>query len=106
MEYLGDVTCNGLGADGDHCCYQAGRRCPHLVENQGGRRYACGLMLRHNGDWEAMAADPDYKPIGEHWESIHQPFNYCQTFSPIFCCRADLNPGFHNEKQAREAGAL
>lgn len=97
--------CTGLGADGDHCCYQAGQRCPHLRENEGGRRYACGLMLEL-GSWEAMNADPRYEPIGRHWESIGQPFNYCETFNPMFCCRRDLNPGFHNEKEAQEAGVF
>ncbi len=82
-------SCTGAGADGDHCCYQAGVTCPHLVENAAGRRYACGLLLRHQGDWQAMAADPDYQPIGLHWQAIGQPFNYCETFDPAFCCRPE-----------------
>jgi hypothetical protein len=53
-----------------------------------------------------MNASPEYKPIGEHWVRGDLPFNECEVFSPMFCCRPDLNPGFANEKQAREAGAV
>ena len=100
------TECNGQGADGDHCCYQAGQRCPYLVENQAGRRYACGLLLKY-GSWEAMNESSEYEPIGRHWTRYGSlPWNYCETFSPLFCCRADLNPGYRNEAQAREAGAI
>lgn len=99
------VWCSGEGANGDHCCYQAGERCPHLVEHRAGRRYACGLLLKY-GTWEAMNRSPEYQPIAEHWDSIGKPRAYCQTFSPLFCCRSDLNPGYLNENQARAAGVV
>lgn len=79
-------TCTGDGAD--HCCYLDGKPCPHLEEGTvPGRRWACGL-LRQTGTWAAVAADPRYRPIGEHWQSIGQPFNYCETFIPTegACC--------------------
>lgn len=101
-----EAKCTGRGADGDHCCYQRGNVCPYLVENEADRRYACDLLIRHDGDWSAMAADPDYREIGDFWLTISKPFNYCETFSPIFCCRRDLNPGYRNEVEAREAGAI
>lgn len=99
------ITCNGEGRGGDHCCYLSGVQCPHLVENTAGRRYACALMLRY-ATWEKVNASPEYRTIGEHWEAMGMPFNECELFSPMFCCRRDLNPGFRNEKQAREAGAI
>ncbi len=92
-------TCTGEGADGDHCCYVNGKRCPNLVENQGGRRYACGVMLKY-GSWEAMAVAPEYKPIGDYWESAGLPFNYCETFDPSFCCRPEHRLGRANENSS------
>jgi hypothetical protein len=89
-------ACTGEGADGDHCCYVAGERCPNLVENQGGRRYACGALLKY-GSWEAMATSPEYKPIGDHWESNGHGFNYCETFDPAFCCRPEYRLGRANQ---------
>lgn len=96
-------SCTGEGWDGDHCCYVRGERCVHLVENQAGRRYACGLFLKY-GSWEAVNASPEYKLVGDKWVAISQPFNYCETFNPVWCCRSDLNPGFANPTQAHEAG--
>ena len=89
--------CTGMGDKGDHCCYQAGQRCPHLVENVAGRRYACGLFLEL-GSWEAVNASPKYKPIGEFWVTKHNPFNYCETFDPAFCCRPELRQGRANDR--------
>ena len=90
-------TCTGEGANGDHCCYQNGVRCVHLVENVAGRRYACGVLLKR-GTWEAMNASPEYKPIGDYWVSINQVFNYCETFDPVFCCRPEFRQGRNNER--------
>ncbi len=90
-------TCTGLGANGDHCCYVAGVRCEYLVENEGGRRYACGLLLKY-GTWEAMNSSPEYKPVGDYWVSKHNPFNYCETFDPAFCCRPELRAGRTNDR--------
>lgn len=99
------VTCTGRGANGDHCCYLSGAQCPHLVENKAGRRYACGLLLKYRS-WDTMNQSPEYQPIADHWESIGAPRNECEVFSPIFCCRRDLNPGYSNEVQARAAGVV
>jgi len=81
--------CNGQGADGDHCCYLNNQRCAFLVENVAGRRYACGLRLQH-GSWEAVVGDPRYRRVGEFWESVGQPFDYCMSFDPAFCCRREV----------------
>ena len=90
------AACTGEGAKGDHCCYLNGERCPNLVENQGGRRYACGVMLKY-GTWEGMAASPEYKLVGEYWTSIDKPFNYCETYDPAFCCRPEYRLGRANQ---------
>lgn len=92
-------SCTGLGVDGDHCCYVRGKECPNLVRNKGGRAFACNLMIEHGGDWSKCEADPRYKPIGEVWESIDLPFDYCRRFNPIFCCREELRQGerSHND---------
>lgn len=101
------IVCTGAGWNSDHCCYLAGVRCVYLVENTAGRRYACGLFLKY-GSWEAMNESPEYQPVGEYWVSTRgtRPFNYCETFSPLFCCRSDPNPGFANETESRQAGAI
>ena len=90
-------ACTGAGANDDHCCYVNGKRCPNLVENQGGRRYACGAFLKY-GSWEAMNASPEYRPIGEHWEAHGHGFNYCETFDPSFCCRPEERHGRANDR--------
>ena len=97
------VECTGQGVDGDHCCYRQGVECEHLIRDYGDRRFACGLLVKY-GTWEAANKSSEYKPIGEAWEGGGLPFNYCQQFSPIFCCRKDLNPGFANDHQAWVAG--
>lgn len=90
-------TCTGEGADDDHCCYQNGVRCVHLVENVEGRRYACGVRIQF-GSWKGVNESSEYRPVGEYWESIGQPFNYCETFDPSFCCRPEFRKGRANEK--------
>lgn len=84
------MPCTGRGAaDGNHCCYVAGQRCRFLEENTvPGRRWVCGLR-REFGSWDAVNASDDYRPVGEYWQSIGQPFNYCQTYQPPegICCR-------------------
>ncbi len=90
-------TCTGLGADDDHCCYQNGVQCVHLVENVAGRRYACGVLLKF-GSWDAMNASPEYQSVGEWWVAHGLPFNYCETFDPSFCCRPEFRKGRDNEK--------
>ena len=90
-------TCTGLGADGDHCCYQRGVRCVHLVENVEGRRYACGLLIKY-GSWQTMNTSPEYQTVGEFWESIGSPFNYCEVFDPSFCCRPEFRMGRSNDR--------
>ena len=102
------VSCTGSGAyveskgKIDHCCYQRGVRCVHLRENVAGRRYACGLLIDF-GSWEAMNLSEEYEPVGEYWESIKQPFNYCETFDPSFCCRPELRQGRANERSVVSA---
>lgn len=75
-----------------HCCYLAGKVCGFLVENQGGRRYACGLRLEL-GSWAAVNADPRYKPVGDHWASYGDPFNFCELYAPTVECCAEFRPG-------------
>ena len=53
----------------DHCCYVAGQRCPYLVENVNGRRWACGLMVEL-GSWDLVHADPRYAPIQAEWDLV------------------------------------
>jgi hypothetical protein len=91
-------SCTGQGDNGDHCCYLGGKVCPHLVENRGGRRYACGLMLKY-GDWAAMRASDEYRFIGGYWMGRGKPFNYCETFDPAFCCRPEFRAGRRYEGQ-------
>lgn len=81
-------SCTGEGVDGTHCCFLAGTRCEFLVEHQGGRRFACGLRLEL-GSWAAVNTDPRYRPVGEHWVRGGHPFNYCEEFDPMACCRRD-----------------
>ncbi len=77
-----------------HCCYLAGGVvCDHLQENTvPGRRWACGLLVKY-GSWAAMNRSPEYKPIGDQWVRRSQPFNYCETFDPSFCCRPEYRDG-------------
>lgn len=83
-----DLACTGEGINNDHCCYVDGKTCAHLVTKQGGRKYACGLMLRH-GSWELVNKDPDYEYVGFSWQRAGLPFNYCEIFDPSLCCRKD-----------------
>lgn len=88
--------CHGNASE--HCCYQAGVVCPYLEEGTvAGRRWVCGLLRRY-GSWEAMNTSPEYVPIGEYWASRGNPFNYCETFDPAFCCRPEFRMGRNNEK--------
>lgn len=99
-------ACNGSGVQGEdtHCCWVDGSPCQYLVENADGRRYACGLRINH-GSWQAMERSDEYKEIGDYWVSKGLPFDYCQSYNPIFCCRQEENPGF-TEFEAREAGLI
>ena len=80
--------CTGQGVDGTHCCWVNGQPCPFLVENVAGRRYACGLMLRY-GTWPVVIRSREYVQVGEHWEMIGQPYHYCMSFDPVFCCQRE-----------------
>lgn len=52
--------CSGNGAD--HCCVFAGQVCRYLKEAAvPGRRWACGLMLKYNQDWEAVINSQEYQ---------------------------------------------
>lgn len=83
------TICTGRGMpDGDHCCYVDGERCAYLVENVGGRRYACGLRLEL-GSWDAVHADPRYAPIQEVWDRVG--IESCGAWGPGTgqCCYAE-----------------
>lgn len=79
------MICTGAGVHGDHCCYIEGVACEFLEENIGGRRYSCRLR-RVMGSWQAVTLSFAYRRVGRFWQSIGQPFNYCQTFDPAICC--------------------
>ena len=52
------LPCAGNGDE--HCCWVAGKPCPHLEENTvPGRRWACGLY-RHYGDWTKVITSDAY----------------------------------------------
>lgn len=86
------AVCTGEGdGEGRHCCYVAGERCPNLVENVNGRRYACGVVVKY-GSWEAANTAPEYASIGKNWLSIGKPWNYCEVFDPALCCRSEMKP--------------
>ena len=93
--------CSGEGADGDHCCYLGGKRCVHLRENVGGRRYACGLVLEY-GSFGVAVKTLEYLHVGEHWVSRGLPFNYCQTFDPAFCCQPEFRGDRRNDNLGRD----
>ena len=49
-----------MGVSDDHCCWVAGKACPHLEENTVvGRRWACGLR-RDLGNWDAVITSDRY----------------------------------------------
>lgn len=80
-------ACHGNGDD--HCCYVEGKVCPFLEENTvEGRRWVCGL-LRELGSWEAVHADPRYKPIQEVWDRVG--IESCGAWGPGTnqCCFAE-----------------
>ena len=82
-----DLSCHG-NAD-EHCCVIAGKTCDYLEENTvPGRRWACGLLVKY-GSWDRMNISDEYLPIGQHWQSINRPFNYCEAFDPRMCCREE-----------------
>ena len=65
------AACTGRGGitgQWKHCCVLGDRPCPYLVENQGGRRYACGLFVEL-GSWAGVESDPRYQPIADHFAS-------------------------------------
>ena len=100
------LKCTGEGYDGKPCCTLRGERCPYLVENERGRRFACGLYLKH-GSWQGVNESPEYsKNVAPVWLSMDMPYNECELFSPMFCCRREENPGFSNEREARDAGVI
>lgn len=94
-----DYTCDGS----EFCCYVGGERCVYSVEGQGGRTYACALMLKY-GNWDDVIASPEYKPIGDTWTSngSASPFDYCRSFDPQFCCRPDMRKDTHDEWGRRQ----
>ena len=54
------MTCKGNSDT--HCCWLHGKECVHLRENAvSGRRWACGLMLKYNEDWDKVLESPEYK---------------------------------------------
>jgi hypothetical protein len=81
--------CTGRGTpEGDHCCWVEGVRCPFLVENVDGRRYACGLR-NELGSWEAVHADPGYQELVQPvWDRVG--ITSCGDWQPDegVCCRA------------------
>lgn len=90
-------SCTGEGHSGNKtCCIVDRKPCPHLLHNEGGRRYACALMVEH-GDWDVVIDDPRYQEIGQFWESRNQPFDYCRSFDPAFCCRPEFRNGRRHE---------
>lgn len=87
------LPCSGEGRpNGDHCCYLDGVRCPYLVENANGRRYACSIRLKYDS-WEEMNASDEYHYVGKFWELKGLPFNMCELSDPAFCCRPEGKNG-------------
>lgn len=62
-----------------------------------GRRWVCGLLRRY-GSWAAMNESPEYQPVGAFWVSLGNPFNYCETFDPGFCCVPEARAGRSNDR--------
>lgn len=57
----------------EHCCWVRGEPCQFLRENEGGRRWACGLRLEL-GSWEAVHADSRYlAEIRPAWDEVGAP---------------------------------
>ncbi len=84
------------------CCFIRGERCQYSVEDQGGRRYACSLMLKYQS-WDEVVASPEYVSVGKEWEAHpadHVKWDYCQTFDPAFCCRPEYRQGRSNELES------
>ena len=52
----------------EHCCHLGrGGICPYLRANEGGRRWACALMLEH-GDWDKVHSDERYQQdVKPYW---------------------------------------
>lgn len=77
------------GNQDEHCCWVNGERCPHLVENVGGRRWACGLMVEL-GSWELVHADSRYAPIQAEWDKVG--IESCGAWGPGTnqCCYAEV----------------
>lgn len=84
-------ACTGQGGTLGHCCWLAGTPCPFLVENDPttGRRWACGIRLRHP-DWPTAVTDPDYRStVAPVWTRLGLGADYCKTWQPEpgQCCR-------------------
>lgn len=62
------MPCSGNAAD--HCCYIAGKRCPHSIDDYEGRRWACGLRAAY-GNWDDVLASDEYKKdVAPHFEPL------------------------------------
>lgn len=82
--------CTGRGtADGDHCCYVAGKVCRYLADNgpDAPRRFECSLR-RDLGSWDAVHADAGYQEhVQSVWDEVGIPS--CGEWQPPpgTCCR-------------------
>ncbi len=79
--------CTGRGdADGGHCCWVNGKVCEFLIENHGGRRFACGLMVEL-GDWQTVHTSSRYSPLA----IVFADEGLCGDWQPKAgqCCRED-----------------
>ena len=85
------MACTGQGTpDGSHCCYVAGERCPFLVENVGGRRWACSLR-EVLGSWDEVHAHPGYQQLVQaEWDKLGV-IESCGAWGPGTnqCCYQD-----------------
>lgn len=99
------ADCNGNG----DCCYVNGEVCQHRVENVGGRRFACGIVVRLLAERPELANDktalgdawdndPAYvATTGAVWRQLEidqrrEPLSYqCSTWGPLEgqCCFAE-----------------
>jgi hypothetical protein len=83
------IACTGRGANGDHCCYIAGKVCQFLFTDRGGTPRCSIFEEQPTPEWEAA-------PVGRWFAESYPGFN-CRDWPqniPKVMAKADLTGPF------------
>jgi hypothetical protein len=87
------TVCTGRGANGDHCCYIAGKVCEFLFTDRGGTP-RCSLF----DQWGSLSDNPEWTraPVGQWFAETYPGFD-CKDWPqnlPAVMAKADITGPF------------